>query len=145
MPKQVRGLSVYRSTIERLPQFRLLSGSLTDDQAATLGFDSVPLAGASIVPTAEGAATLFNARGREIIRRDLPMITKSQSINTSWKEWHGHKASLGHALCAADRHRAYVRSAVRLAVAGEVMGGAAWAGAELIVGAVALAQLPIAG
>ncbi|WP_171956522.1 hypothetical protein [Stenotrophomonas maltophilia] len=90
MPKQVRGLSVYRSTIERLPQFRLLSGPLTDDQAATLGFDSVPLAGASIVPSAEGPATLFNARGKEIIRRDLPMITKSQSINTSWKDWHGH-------------------------------------------------------
>lgn len=90
MPKQVRGLSVYRSTIERLPQFRLLSGKLTDDQAATLGFDSVPLAGASIVPSPEGPATLFNARGKEIIRRDLPMITKSRSINTSWKDWHGH-------------------------------------------------------
>ncbi|PZS56518.1 hypothetical protein A7X64_17160 [Stenotrophomonas maltophilia] len=89
MPKQVRGLSVYRSTIERLPQFRLLSGPLTKDQATILGFDGVPLAGASIVPSAEGPATFFNARGKEIIRKDLPMITKSRSINTSWKDWHG--------------------------------------------------------
>lgn len=90
MPKQVRGLSVYRSTIERLPQFRLLSGPLTEHQAAMLGFDGLPLAGASIVPSAEGPATLFNARGKEIIRKDLPMVTKSRSINTSWKDWHGH-------------------------------------------------------
>lgn len=89
MPKQVRGLSVYRSTIERLPQFRLLSSPLTEDQAAMLGFDGVPLAGASIVPSAEGPATFFNARGKEIVRKDLPMITKSRSINTSWKDWHG--------------------------------------------------------
>lgn len=90
MPKQVRGLSVYRSTIERLPQFRLLSGPLTGDQAAMLGFEDIPLAGASIVPSAEGPATFFNARGKEIIRNDLPMITKSRTINTSWKDWHGH-------------------------------------------------------
>ncbi|MBH1758019.1 hypothetical protein I5V52_04185 [Stenotrophomonas maltophilia] len=90
MPKQVRGLSVYRSTIERLPQFRLLSGPLTEDQAAMLGFGGVPLPGASIVPSAEGPATLFNARGKEIIRKDLPMISKSRLINTSWKDWHGH-------------------------------------------------------
>ena len=89
MPKQVRGLSVYRSTIERLPQFRILSGPLTEHQAAMLGFDDLPLAGASIVPSAEGPATLFNARGKEIIRKDLPMVTKSRSINTSWKDWHG--------------------------------------------------------
>ena len=89
MAKQVRGLTVYRSTIERLPQFRLLSRPLTEDQAATLGFDGVPLAGASIVPSAEGPATFFNARGKEIVRKDLPMITKSRSINRSWKDWHG--------------------------------------------------------
>ncbi|PZS55041.1 hypothetical protein [Stenotrophomonas maltophilia] len=90
MPKQVRGLSVYRSTIERLPKFRLLSGPLTDEHAATLGLDHVPVAGVSIVPSAEGPATSFNARGKEIVRNDLPMITKSRSINTSWKDWHGH-------------------------------------------------------
>lgn len=42
MPKQVRGLSIYRSTIGRLPQFRLLSAPLTDDQAALLGFGDIP-------------------------------------------------------------------------------------------------------
>ncbi|MEN5208096.1 hypothetical protein ABE493_08245 [Stenotrophomonas terrae] len=89
MPKQVRGLSIYRSTIARLPQFRLLSAPLTDDQAVLLGFDHIPPTGASIVPSADGPATLFNARGKEIIRKDLPMISKSRMINTSWKDWHG--------------------------------------------------------
>src|SRR5437868_4665900 len=89
MPKQVRGLSIYRSTIARLPEFRLLSAPLTDDHAALLGFDHIPPAGASIVPSVEGPATLFNARGKDIIRKDLPMISKSRTINTSWKDWHG--------------------------------------------------------
>ncbi len=89
MPKQVRTLSIYRNAIERLQRFRLLSPPLSEEQAAVLGFDGSPRAGDSIMPSAEGPATLFNARGKEIIRKDLPMISKSRMINTSWKDWHG--------------------------------------------------------
>ena len=89
MPKQVRTLSAYRKIIERLPQFRLISPNLTDGLSRRLGFDGIPNPGDSILPTVGGPATAFNAHGKEIIRRDLPMETRSRMINTSWQDWHG--------------------------------------------------------
>lgn len=89
MPKYVKTLSIYRKIIERLLEFRLVSPPLTDRLARTLGFDSTPSEGDSILPASIGRATNFNAHGKEIIRRDLPMETRSCMINTSWKDWHG--------------------------------------------------------
>ena len=89
MPKQVRTLSVYRKIIERLPEFRLVSPNLTDNLARGIGFDGIPEVGDSILPAANGPATAFNAHGKEIVRRDLPMETRSRMINTSWRDWHG--------------------------------------------------------
>lgn len=89
MPKQLRTLSVYRKMIERLPEFRLISPPLTTQMAIKVGFAGVPDVGDSILPIASGPATSFNARGKEIVRRDLPMETRSRMINTSWQDWHG--------------------------------------------------------
>ena len=89
MPKQVRTLSTYRKVIERLPEFRFVSPALTDRSSRALGFDGIPREGDSILPTSIGVATNFNAHGKEIIRRDLPMETRSRMINTSWQDWHG--------------------------------------------------------
>lgn len=89
MPKQVRTLSVYRKIIERLPQFRLVSPNLTDRLARGVGFDGVPEEGDSILPISSGPATTFNAHGKEVVRRDLPMETRSRMISTSWQDWHG--------------------------------------------------------
>jgi hypothetical protein len=61
----------------------------TTQLAEKLGFDGIPAEGDAILPVAIGAATRFNAHGKEIIRRDLPMETRSRMINTSWKDWHG--------------------------------------------------------
>ena len=90
MPKQVRTLSVYRKIIERLPQFRLISPPLTKALATQLGFEDIPTEGDSILPATLGPATTFNARGKEIVRDDLPMETLSKMIYTSWEDWHGH-------------------------------------------------------
>ncbi len=89
MPKQVRSLSIYKKVIERLPEFRLVSPSLTDATARSIGFDGIPGVGDSILPLVIGPATEFNARGKEVVRRDLPKETKSRMIYTSWKDWHG--------------------------------------------------------
>lgn len=89
MPKQLRTLSVYRKIIERLPEFRLISPPLTKQMAIKVGFAGIPDAGDSILPIASGPATSFNAHGKEIVRRDLPMETRSRMINTSWQDWHG--------------------------------------------------------
>ena len=89
MPKQVRSLSIYRKFIERTPTFRLLSPPLTTELAARIGFDKFPTVGDTIMPAVVGRATNFNANGREIPRRDLPMEKHSRMIHTSWKDWHG--------------------------------------------------------
>lgn len=89
MSKQLRTLSAYRKIIERLPHFRLVSYNLTEHLARGVGFDGVPEVGDSILPISSGPATTFNAHGKEIVRRDLPMETRSRMINTSWQDWHG--------------------------------------------------------
>lgn len=89
MPKQVKTLSIYRKIIERLPEFRLVSPALTERSARVLGFDGIPKDGDSVLPTPNEVATIFNAHGKEIVRRDLPMEMRSRMINTSWKDWHG--------------------------------------------------------
>jgi hypothetical protein len=89
MIKQVRTLSVYRKIIERLPEFRLISPPLTEPISEKIGFNGIPPEGDSILPFAIGPATGFNAHGKEMVRRDLPMETRSKMINTSWKDWHG--------------------------------------------------------
>lgn len=89
MSKQVRTLSHFRKIIERLPEFRIVSSNLTEHLARSIGFDGDLEVGDSILPTANGPATTFNARGKEIVRRDLPKETRSCMINTSWKDWHG--------------------------------------------------------
>ncbi len=89
MPKQLRTLSMYRKIIERLPEFRFISPPITEQLAHKVGFESLPAEGDSILPVAIGKATTFNAHGKEIVRRDLPMETRSRMINTSWQDWHG--------------------------------------------------------
>lgn len=90
MPKLIRTLSAYRKIIERLPEFRLISPQLIEPLARKLGFEDIPQEGDSILPTVIGPATMFNAHGKEIVRRDLPMETRSRMINTSWQDWHRH-------------------------------------------------------
>lgn len=89
MAKQLRTLSVYRKLIKGQAEFRLVSLPLTDQLAEKLGFDGIPAEGDSILPIAIGSATRFNAHGKELIRRDLPMETRSKMIYTSWTDWHG--------------------------------------------------------
>lgn len=89
MPRQVRTLSIYRKLIERLPEFCLVSPPLTEALAARVGFNVFPTAGDAVLPAAVGRATSFNAHGKEVVRRDLPMETHSRMIHTSWQDWHG--------------------------------------------------------
>lgn len=90
MTKLIRTLSAYRKMIEHLPKFRLISPQLLKPLARRLGFEDIPLEGDSILPAVVGPATMYNAHGKEVVRRDLPMETRSRMINTSWQDWHGH-------------------------------------------------------
>lgn len=108
MPKQLRTLSVYRKIIERLAEFRLVSPPLTEQLARKVGFDGIPAEGDSILPVAIGPATGFNSNGKEIVRRDLPMETRSRMIHTSWQDWHGQT----HSGIQARNYEAYPRELI---------------------------------
>jgi hypothetical protein len=87
----LRTLSVYRTAIERLGSFRIVSPIGTIPLAGRIGFDGMPNEGDSIVPLAIGPATSFNANGRVVVRSDLPKETQSRMIWTSWNDWHGQR------------------------------------------------------
>lgn len=93
-PKKLRSLSVYAPTIQRLGRFRVVH-AVPEDQAtlAAIGFDTSPSEGDAIVPAPTGPVSAYNANGREVVRRDLPKVTESRMIWTTWQDWHGQEHS----------------------------------------------------
>ena len=93
-PKSVRSLSVYEATIQRLGTFRIAHALPTDPIALrSLGFESEPAEGESLIPSPVGPTSTFNANGREVIRRDLPKVSQSRMVWSTWKDWHGNPHS----------------------------------------------------
>ena len=93
-PKSVRSLSIYEATIQRLGAFRVVQHLPTNLEALrTLGFDSEPVEGESILPSPVGPASSFNANGREVIRKDLPKVSQSRMVWSTWNDWHGNPHS----------------------------------------------------
>ena len=93
-PKSIRSLSIYEAIIQRLGSFRVVHPLPTDSQELrTLGFDSAPGDGESLIPSPVGSVSAFNANGREIVRRELPKVPQSRMVWTSWKDWHGNAHS----------------------------------------------------
>jgi hypothetical protein len=93
-PKSVRSLSIYESTIQRLGTFRVVHALPTDpERLRALGFDDAPAEGESLIPSPAGPVSAFNANGREIIRRDLPKVSQSRMVWSTWNDWHGNPHS----------------------------------------------------
>jgi hypothetical protein len=93
-PKSVRSLSIYEATIERLSTFRVVQALPTDPEALrTLGFGPTPVEGESLIPSPVGPVSTFNANGRELIRRDLPKVSQSRMVWSTWNDWHGNPHS----------------------------------------------------
>jgi hypothetical protein len=93
-PKSVRSLSVYEATIQRLGNFRVVHALPTDTEALrALGFESTPVEGESLIPSPVGPTSAFNANGRELIRRDLPKVSQSRMVWSTWNDWHGNPHS----------------------------------------------------
>ncbi|ATP44739.1 hypothetical protein [Pseudomonas putida] len=63
------------------------------DAQARLAIAHLEEDGDSILPAVIGKISEFNARGKEIKRRDLPLIKKSVPQYRSWKDWHGQEHS----------------------------------------------------
>jgi len=93
-PKSVRSLAIYEATIQRLGAFRVAHALPTDTAILrALGFDDSPTEGESLIPIPVGPASTFNANGREIVRRDLPKVSQSRMVWSTWNDWHGNPHS----------------------------------------------------
>lgn len=93
-PKSVRSLSIYEATIQRLGSFRIAHAlPSTPAELLALGFDEHPAEGKSLIPIPVGPFSTFNANGREIVRRDLPKVSQSRMVWSTWNDWHGNPHS----------------------------------------------------
>ncbi|MDT4814405.1 hypothetical protein FQZ97_474070 [compost metagenome] len=68
-------------------------GQVSPERQEQLGLTRLDQMGDSIVPSIVGKFSEFNSRGREIVRRDLPLVKKSVPSYRTWKDWHGHEHS----------------------------------------------------
>lgn len=93
-PNSIRSLSIYERDIERLGSFRVVHQlSVAQQELERIGFVSQPCEGDLIVPKAVGPYTTFNTSGRQIVRRDLPKVSQSRMVWSTWKDWHGNPHS----------------------------------------------------
>lgn len=54
-----------------------------------IGLGPSPAPGDTVLPADLGPVSRFNAHGREIVRRDLPMEQVYRQVLWTWEEWHG--------------------------------------------------------
>jgi hypothetical protein len=93
--KSVRSLSKLLVFTEKHPKVRFAFNVDGVDPSiwTKLGFDTVLEPGDCLIPSCIGRASTFNAHGKEVIRKDLPMVNKSFPVFTSWQDWHGQTHS----------------------------------------------------
>lgn len=58
-------------------------------QRRKVGFSDDPEPGEQVLPSALGPITYFNAEGRYVVRKDLPMETAYRMAEWHWTQWHG--------------------------------------------------------
>ena len=73
--------------------FVIERNKLDQNIEARLAIDHLKKDGDWILPAGVGKVSEFNARGKEIKRRGLPLIKKSVPQYRSWKDWHGNEHS----------------------------------------------------
>ncbi|WP_332731934.1 hypothetical protein [Pseudomonas sp. ESBL2] len=68
-------------------------GRIAPEREAELGLNLLIQDGDAIQPAGVGRVTEYNARGREIKLKDLPLVTKHIPMYRSWQDWHGYPHS----------------------------------------------------
>lgn len=63
------------------------------ERQVQLGLSDLKDVGGCIVPGSVGKISEFNVRGKEVVRRDLPLVKKSVPTYRTWKDWHGQEHS----------------------------------------------------
>jgi hypothetical protein len=93
-PKSVRSLTIFESKIKRLGNFRIAHALPVEiSQLRSLGFDDTPSIGESLIPVPVGSVSTFNADGHQITLRELPKVSQSRMVWSTWSDWHGNPHS----------------------------------------------------
>lgn len=67
--------------------------TISEGRQSTLGLNHLGQEGDSILPSAVGRVSEYNARGREVKLKNLPLVKKSIPQYRSWLDWHGYPHS----------------------------------------------------
>lgn len=71
--------------------FAVAKAKVTDFKLNIAGLNHLVDEGDSIVPGEVGKISSFNASGKEVKRKDLPLIKKTIPQYRTWKDWHGRE------------------------------------------------------
>lgn len=91
--KRIRSLNRHLAAVPRGAP-TTLAVRVTDERRSTLeaiGLGAQPQAGATILPAGLGPVSRFNAEGRSVPRKDLPMETAYRQVWWTWKLWNGEE------------------------------------------------------
>ena len=54
-----------------------------------IGFPKEPKNGDTVLPLPVGKVSMFNAEGKKLVHKNLPMETAYRMVEWHWTEWHG--------------------------------------------------------
>ena len=88
--KRIRKLNPYRASLPDTDVVYVMSPNLSETQLKRAGFGENATDGETILPAVVGRVTLFNAEGKQVVRRDKPMETAYRVVEWHWKQWSGN-------------------------------------------------------
>ncbi len=92
--KSVRSISKFTPIINDGRSFFIgVTVAGNEDRLQIIGFPKNIEAGLSILPSEIGKCTKFNSSGREVVRMDLPLVSETKMVWSTWNDWHGYSHS----------------------------------------------------
>jgi hypothetical protein len=89
---KIRNLDRYFGFLKEGEQIRLVvkSSDVPQDKIVKIGFPTSLANGQKVLPSPLfGSVSSFNALGKEIVRKDLPMETAYRTVEWHWEQWDG--------------------------------------------------------
>lgn len=87
--KRIRKLNPYKKLLPTTDEAFVTFSGATTANLERAGFSDDAEEGAKILPNRVGRISLFNAEGKNRIRRDMPMKTAHRTVEWHWYERHG--------------------------------------------------------
>lgn len=89
--KRIRKLNPYRASLPATDAVYVMSPNISETKLKRAGFGGDAADGQTILPPVVGKVTLFNAEGKQLVRRDMPMETAYRVVEWHWTERHGNE------------------------------------------------------